>query len=66
MAKRFGGLVDETVADRARDAAFWERIPIGVLLEKALMFYIYELERRRGSPFPPRPAPVQRGRPLNS
>ncbi len=43
------------VAERARDAAHFERLTVVELVETAIREYVAKLEARRGEPFPQRP-----------
>jgi hypothetical protein len=43
------------VAERARDAAHFQRVSVVELVETAIRAYVETLERDRGEPFPERP-----------
>ncbi|MDP9122976.1 MAG: hypothetical protein M3O15_16655 [Acidobacteriota bacterium] len=50
------------VAERARDAAYFQRIPVVEIVETAIRAYVETLERERGEPFPQRPRRRKRRR----
>jgi hypothetical protein len=43
------------IAERARDVAHFQRIPVVEVVEAAIRSYVETLERERGEPFPERP-----------
>lgn len=50
------------VAERARDAAHYQRVPVVEIVETAIRSYVATLEQERGEPFPARPRPRRRRR----
>ena len=50
------------IAEKLRDISYWDREPIGEMVESLVESLIAERERARGSPYPQRPRPLKRGR----
>lgn len=50
------------IAEKLRDISYWDREPIGEIVEGLVETLIAERERARGSPYPKRPRPLKRGR----
>lgn len=48
-------MVAPEVAERIRDAAFWERTTVAALVEAAILEKVERLESDRGETFKPRP-----------
>lgn len=57
-------IIHSNVVESAMNAAFWERITLRELLERALKTEVARMEKANGGPFPKRSASVKRGRPL--
>lgn len=53
----------ETV-ERARNAAYWERLPLAWLVEEGLKMVVDKMERHRGEIFEERAAALKSGRPF--
>jgi len=47
--------IGREIAERARDAAHWNRESLRALIERATLAEIDKMERERGEVFPPRP-----------
>lgn len=58
-----GAYLTEGLAERLRDAAYWERQTLSAIVEEAVEKRLKELERKRGSPYPRRPESLRTGRP---
>ncbi len=54
-AQRTSFAVAPEVAERLRDAAFWERRSVVSLVEQAILELVERLEEERGETFKPRP-----------
>lgn len=53
-AARTSFMVAREVAERVRDAAYWERQTVVEFVERALLAEVERLEETRGETFPPR------------
>lgn len=59
-------LLDEEVADKARDLVFWSPgETMASFAERAIKKAIAAEEKKRGEPFPPRKADLPKGRPVS-
>jgi len=61
-----GAWLDVELAEKLRDAAYWDRESISDIVAEALRKLLAEREMTRGSPYPPRPFRKKRGRPSKS
>ena len=53
--RRTSLMVAPEVAERVRDAAYWERRTLANLVEEAILEKVEQLENARGETFAPRP-----------
>lgn len=60
----FGARVRGSVLERLRDAVYWEHTTIGEVVERALERELDRMEKKRGSAYEGRPAPLRTGRPV--
>ena len=50
--------------ERARDAAYWERVTLSGIIVQALADALDKMERERGDAYPPRQSELRGGRPV--
>ncbi len=56
--------LDEALMERLRDAAWWERTPLNVMVTEAVEAHLAMLEKKNGAPFGPRRGDIAKGRPV--
>ena len=56
--------IDGDVAERAKNAAYWDRVPLAQLVEEGLRLVVDKMERARGEVFEEREAGLRPGRPF--
>lgn len=54
--------IRSSIAEKAKDVAWWDRTTIGDLVETAIVEKIARLEKARGEPYPPRKDSLKPGR----
>lgn len=52
------------VLERLRDAAYWSRLPLAVIVERAVQAELERMKADNGGPFEARPEPLRSGRPV--
>ena len=54
----------EKLIERARDAAYWDRLTLAGIVVQALTDALDRMEKERGVPYPPRAGELRGGRPV--
>ena len=57
-------LIPLSTVERARNAAYWDRVPLAQIVDEALTAAIDRMEKARGEPYPERSDALRAGRPL--
>lgn len=56
--------IPKATVERARNAAFWDRVPLAHLVEEGLNMVVNKLEKANGEEYPEREKALKRGRPF--
>jgi hypothetical protein len=56
----------EDLIERARNAAYWDRLTLAGIVVQALTEVLDRMEQERGKPYPPRTTDLRGGRPVGT
>lgn len=56
----------EDLIERARNAAYWDRLTVTGIVVQALAELLERMEQERGEPYPPRTSELRGGRPVGT